>query len=439
MQMILDLALICLENSTVHYRGQWFRSKEGIPTGGPESGGIANIVVFFVVVKILLVHPEIQPLNKLSSRKRFLDDLFFGWMGTNEDFAMFKLALNKVGKIHGIAFKGDVGPSVDFLDTTVTLSSDGKLTTKMYVKPTDASRYLHRRSDHSPHTFRSIPFSQFRRAVVLCSDPGEKLKCIDYISKKLVNSGFKAEEISNARTKALSLDRNAILTAGRKESTKQKNQKQLTFLINRDSFMSKEIKRLMKICNPDIDKLLGTKTRIIVAERKNSSIASTVFAKSSFSRNVGLLKETQECNGRNGRKCCEIMKLERNVTLWKNSAMEKKVTLDFRCDCNTEHIIYLYVCNLCPDNDSFYIGQSVNSCRDRANGHRGKFSKVHHKKSALSYHVYKDHPLYIDKKLSNYKLGVIKSTTPINLDRLEDYYVDLFDAKLSLNRYKVTA
>ena len=85
------------------------------------------------------------------------------------------------------------------------------------------------------------------------------------------------------------------------------------------------------------------------------------------------------------------------------------------------------------------IGQSVNSCRDRANGHRGKFSKVHHKKSALSYHVYKDHPLYIDKKLSNYKLGVIKSTTPINLDRLEDYYVDLFDAKLSLKRYKVTA
>ena len=167
--------------------------------------------------------------------------------------------------------------------------------------------------------------------------------------------------------------------------------------------------------------------------------ASTVFAKSSFSRNVGLLKETQECNGRNGRKCCEIMKLERNVTLWKNSAMEKKVTLDFRCDCNTEHIIYLYVCNLCPDNDSFYIGQSVNSCRDRANGHRGKFSKVHHKKSALSYHVYKDHPLYIDKKLSNYKLGVIKSTTPLNLDILEDYFVDLFDAKLSLNRYKVTA
>ena len=56
-----------------------------------------------------------------------------------------------------------------------------------------------------------------------------------------------------------------------------------------------------------------------------------------------------------------------------------------------------------------------------------------------SCHVYKDHPLHVDKKLSNYSLGVIKSTTPVNLDRLEDYYVESLDAKLSLNRYKVTA
>ena len=79
-QMILKLARICLENSMVHYRGQWYKSKQGIPTGGPESSGIANIVVYFVLEKILLVHPKIQPLKRLSSRKRFLDDLFLvGW------------------------------------------------------------------------------------------------------------------------------------------------------------------------------------------------------------------------------------------------------------------------------------------------------------------------------------------------------------------------
>ena len=111
------------------------------------------------------------------------------------------------------------------------------------------------------------------------------MKCIEYISQKLVNSGFKVKEISDAKLKALNLDRTAILNADRQNYSRQNSQKKLTFLINRDGFMSKAIKKLMKDCNPDIDRLLGEETRIIVAERKNSSISSAVFAKSAFSKN----------------------------------------------------------------------------------------------------------------------------------------------------------
>ena len=131
------------------------------------------------------------------------------------------------------------------------------------------------------------------------------------------------------------------------------------------------------------------------------------------------------------------MTLERNITVWKGDTKEKNVKLDFRCDCMTECIIYIYVCNLCKNNESFYVGQTVNSCRSRANGHRGRFNRGNYKKSALSHHIYKDHPSHIDKKLSVYSLGIIKSTVPNDIDRLEDYYIELLDAKLSLNRYKV--
>ena len=61
------------------------------------------------------------------------------------------------------------------------------------------------------------------------------------------------------------------------------------------------------------------------------------------------------------------------------------------------------------------------------------------KKLTLSHHMYKDHPTHIEKKLSIYSLGVIKSSSPSNIDRLEDYYVEHLDAKLSLNRYKVVS
>ena len=127
------------------------------------------------------------------------------------------------------------------------------------------------------------------------------------------------------------------------------------------------------------------------------------------------------------------------IFVWKKSdAYRKTVKLDFRTDCSTDCAIYLYVCNICVDNDSFYMGQTTNSCQTRAGGHRACFNSRTYDKSALSLHIYEDHPLHIGKKLSNYKMGVIKTVSATNLDRAEDYYVEKYNANLSLNRYKVT-
>ena len=216
--MIVELVKICIENSVVHYRGSWYLSILGLPTGGPESGSLANLVVFFVLEKILLVHPAIATRNKMALRKRFLDDLWFAWFGTADEFSLFKTVLNKVGTKHGITFKGEVSTSVDFLDVLVTLN-DSHFSTSMYVKPTDASRYLHRRSDHARHTFKSIPYTQFRRAVLLCSEAQQKDECIEYIAGKLRNSGYKNEEIENAKIRALNLKRSDLLKPKMKTDT----------------------------------------------------------------------------------------------------------------------------------------------------------------------------------------------------------------------------
>ena len=168
--------------------------------------------------------------------------------------------------------------------------------------------------------------------------------------------------------------------------------------------MVKKIKALLKECQTDMARLLG-KTKIIVAERRNGNIASTVFAKSSFSRNEDEIKENQKCNGK-GCKSCQLMNLNKEFTVWKNNgSYKKKVKLDFRCNCTTECIIYIYVCNLCKENESFYVGQSINSCQTRATGHRACFTEKLYKKSALSYHIFRDHPEHFQNKLSNYSLG----------------------------------
>ena len=435
--MIVVLVEICITNSVICYRGSWYKTVLGIPTGGPESGSIANIVVYFALENILLPNPRVKALNKMSTRSRFLDDLWFGWTGTERQFTLFRTALNEVGKTVGITFKGEVSESVDFLDVTVALTKDGLFNTKLYVKPTDASRYLHRRSDHRPHTFSSIPYSQFRRAVVLCSDTLERDKSIKYISQKLHHSGYKAGEIENARKKALQLDREQILSPNTSSKTEKKEGKQLIFTINHDYYMSKKIKEVLRDNQSDINELLGDDIRLIVASRRNMNIASTLFAKSSFSRELLMVKENQRCNGP-GCKSCTLMKVEKKTTLWEGHPNEVVVNLDYKCDCSSEYVIYLFICKLCPKKRSFYIGQSINSCRKRTNGHRAHFNYSTYAKSALSYHMFKDHPERFDYKLKNYDLGVIKSTSPLALDRCEDHYLELTKAHLSLNRYKVT-
>ena len=76
---------------------------------------------------------------------------------------------------------------------------------------------------------------------------------MDYISAKLVNSGFKTEEIQNARDKAMRLDRYEILDPERTNVKPADADKKLTFLIYRNDFMLKNIKRVVKDCQPDID------------------------------------------------------------------------------------------------------------------------------------------------------------------------------------------
>ena len=152
------------------------------------------------------------------------------------------------------------------------------------------------------------------------------------------------------------------------------------------------------------------------------------------------MKENQKCSQSERSRCrtCKIMKIPKKVTLWQDHPNETVVNLDFRCDCLSEYIVYLFICKLCPKNKSFYVGQSVQTCRDRTNGHRGRFNLNTYTKSALSCHMFKDHPENFDNKLQNYDLGIIKSTSPLDLDRCEDYYIELTKAHLSLNRYKVT-
>ena len=72
------------------------------------------------------------------------------------------------------------------------------------------------------------------------------------------------------------------------------------------------------------------------------------------------------------------------------------------------------------------------------NGHRQKFNVNLYDKSALSYHIYAEHFELFGEKLNNYDIGIVRSVRPMDLDRVEDFYIYNTRADVvSINRYKV--
>ena len=77
------------------------------------------------------------------------------------------------------------------------------------------------------------------------------------------------------------------------------------------------------------------------------------------------------------------------------------------------------------------------------NGHRDKFNTEKYDKSALSMHIFNDHPDSVGSTptqgLANYELFLIESTNAINLRQREDFYIWRTEAEIRhLNRYKVS-
>ena len=81
---------------------------------------------------------------------RFLDDIFMDWTGNTDEPKDFIDYLNNLHPT--IKFTSDLSKtSVAFLDTTVSINNC-KVSTDLYVKPTDTHQYLLSSSCHPYHT-----------------------------------------------------------------------------------------------------------------------------------------------------------------------------------------------------------------------------------------------------------------------------------------------
>ena len=112
--------------------------------------------------------------------------------------------------------------------------------------------------------------------------------------------------------------------------------------------------------------------------------------------------------------------------------------MDFSLNCKDNNIIYLAQCQICSSKheklkEDTYFGQTVTPMHIRMNGHRSKFvidNRLLFEHSALAMHCYLVHKSSFDMK--HFKLGIVKKVRPIDLNRVEDHFINRFRTNIEI-------
>ena len=143
--------------------------------GTPMAPAVANLFMGWLERKILENSPVTLTQNQW---KRFIDDIFVLWLGSQEDLQTFSRHLNTLHPT--IKFTAASSRTeIPFLDILIKVRN-GLLHTDLHTKPTDTHNYLHYLSAHPRHCKDNIPFSQFLRVRRLCSqDEDFRARCLE--------------------------------------------------------------------------------------------------------------------------------------------------------------------------------------------------------------------------------------------------------------------
>ena len=147
---ILDLIDISLRASIGKFKDQFYRQKQGVPTGGSLCVQLANITVYYIMREAVYNKPLL--MINVKEAQRYIDDGAGFYMGSQRSFVVWMNRVNENLNPYGLFIDEheikDVGEYVPFLDIQFCFDIHGHLQTDLYVKPTDARSYLNFNSAH---------------------------------------------------------------------------------------------------------------------------------------------------------------------------------------------------------------------------------------------------------------------------------------------------
>ena len=349
-RFVVTLIRFILTLNYFEFNDTVYHQVSGTAMGTKMAPNYANIFMGHLEKQLLNLHP-VKPTLWL----RYIDDIFCIYPGNENEANNFLLFLNS--HHHSIKFTADISNrSVNFLDVTVLVNDQGKLTTTLYRKPTDTYRYLHFRSFHPKHQKKAIPYSQFVRVRRVCSQKRDFIQNTDNMIQALVTREYPMKLLITARSKAAQIDRSTLLDPPSTPITERNIPLIITFDPNHLTVSTKlsESRFLLENVKPRFN------AKVMLTFRRNQNLKNHLV-KSKLGQ-TPKPRGTTPCGKPRCETCPQLIK---NHTV-RSTSTSRQLRVMASCTCLTTDIVYLIQCYRCGLQ---YVGQTNNPLHIRFQQH----------------------------------------------------------------------
>ena len=363
-QVVVTATEHVLLNNVFTFEDQLYKQIHGTAMGTPMAPSLANLFMGWLEDKIMSSSPIKFPTDNW---KRFLDDIFLLWPGTETELQTFTQFLNTVHPTIKFTVQSSQ-TQLPFLDILIKIK-DGMLQTDLYTKPTDAHNYLHYRSAHPSHVKNNIPYSQFLRLRRLCSQEEDFVaRCTD-MTNHLKCRGYPSNIISKALEQVHKISRSQSLQYQQKTQTQR-----VPFVVTHNPHnppLKKWFRDFLPYLhsNPRLQKAIPEPP--ILGERNSHSLRDMLMPSVLPEPNHG--QEDPGCFSCKKSRCIICTKHLVQTPTFSSASTSQTFTIRHKMTCETSNLIYLLFCSKCQK--SQYIGETKCSLKQRFYQHRSNINK----------------------------------------------------------------
>ena len=290
---------------------------------------------------------------------RYIDYIFFIWTHGENELKSFMQKLNQFHPNLSFTYESSK-KEIAFLDCKVNLF-ENKLTTDLYVKPTDTHQYLDYTSSHPEHTKKSIVYSQTLRLRRICSFETDFLKRKNEMKSWFLKRGY-PERLIDKEMKKVKFNHSHFIG-------KHNSKKGIPLVVTYHPLL----KSLSKIISKNLHLLyMDEEVKRVFTPGPMISFRSSRKLSDYLVRAKLYPTETVVGSFKCNKPLCLVCVNVTETNTFSSTVTSKTYKINHKFDCDENCLVYLLTCKHCGIQ---YVGQTVADFRYRWNNYKDNCRK----------------------------------------------------------------